>query len=92
VIIWSHYLDINEMKQIYADNYDDQVSDYILGEAVAEFNGRLDNYADELLNDIIDNIKEDILDNVSYEQKDIDVMQASISLAKHYIRHFQMMN
>mgnify|MGYP003344074117 CR=1 FL=1 len=56
----SHYLDIDEMRQFYADNYDEKVSDYILGEAVAEFNGRLDNYADELLNDIIDNIKEGI--------------------------------
>ena len=56
----SHYLDKEEMKRFYSDNYSDEVSDDILLQAVAEFNGRLDNYADELLNDIIDNIKEGV--------------------------------
>lgn len=61
----SLYLSKDEMEIIYKENYpsDDKPSDEILERAVDDFNGRLDNFADELVDDICIGIREGEFDN-----------------------------
>lgn len=61
----SLYLSKDELEIIFKENYpnDDKPSDEILELAVDDFNGRLDNFADELVDDICIGIREGEFDN-----------------------------
>lgn len=61
----SLYLSKDELEIIFKENYpnDEKPSDEILELAVDDFNGRLDNFADELVDDICIGIREGEFDN-----------------------------
>jgi hypothetical protein len=53
------YIDIEELKAIYKDNHEGNVSDLAFAEAVDEINGRVDNFIDGLLEDILQELYEE---------------------------------
>jgi len=53
------YIDIEELKAIYKDNHEGNVSDSAFAEAVEEINGRVDNFIDGLLEDILQELYEE---------------------------------
>jgi hypothetical protein len=52
------HITIEELKAIYADNREGNVSDSAFAEAVEEVNGRVDNFIDGLLEDILQELAE----------------------------------
>ena len=52
------YIDIDELKRIYKDNREGHVSDSAFAEAVEEINGRVDNFIDAILEDILQELYE----------------------------------
>jgi predicted transcriptional regulator len=52
------HIDIEELKGIYKDNREGNVSDSAFAEAVEEINGRVDNFIDALLEDILQDLAE----------------------------------
>jgi hypothetical protein len=52
------YITVKELKAIYADNREGVVSDSAFAEAVEEVNGRVDNFIDGLLEDILQELEE----------------------------------
>jgi hypothetical protein len=53
------YIDIEELKAIYKDNREGNVSDLAFAKAVDEINGRVDNFIDGLLEDILQELYEE---------------------------------
>jgi len=52
------HIDIEELKAIYKDNREGNVSESAFAEAVEEINGRVDNFIDALLEDILQDLAE----------------------------------
>jgi hypothetical protein len=52
------HIDIEELKAIYKDNREGDVSDSAFAEAVEEINGRVDNFIDALLEEILQELYE----------------------------------
>ena len=53
------HIDIEELKAIYKDNREGNVSDLAFAKAVDEINGRVDNFIDGLLEDILQELYEE---------------------------------
>ena len=52
------YIDIDELKAIYKDNREGNPTDLAFAKAVSEINGRVDNFLDGLLEDILQELYE----------------------------------
>jgi hypothetical protein len=52
------HMDIDELKAIYKDNREGNPTDLAFAEAVSEINGRVDNFLDGLLEDILQELYE----------------------------------
>lgn len=52
------YISIEELKAIYTDNRKGTVSESAFADAVEEIEGRVDNYIDGLLEDILQELEE----------------------------------
>ncbi len=58
----SLYITEDELKLIYHDAFSQDVSESVLVQAVSDYNGRMDNFADDLVDVIIHNINEGVYD------------------------------
>jgi len=54
----TEHMDIDELKAIYKDNREGNPTDLAFAEAVSEINGRVDNFLDGLLEDILQELYE----------------------------------
>ena len=76
------YITKEELASIYADNNEgEQISDKELDNAVSDYNGRLDNFADALCEEILEGITQG-----EYKEDDITELKAQWRAIAHLLR------